>query len=121
MNAALEQAVTRLESILDAESTALDDARFSELLELTARKNQSLLELTRLGRNLGAPQQQPEMKGRLTVLRAAVERNHRALELHVKASTEIADLIASSIADSESDGTYRARPGRYTDAGIGRR
>ena len=120
MNAALEQAVTRLESILDAESAALDDGRFSELLDLTARKNHSLLELTRLGRNLGA-QQQPEMQGRLTVLRAAVERNHRALELHVKASTEIADLIASSIADSESDGTYRARPGRYTDAGIGRR
>ena len=121
MNAALEQAVTRLESILDAETAALDGGRFSELLDLTARKNHSLLELTRLGRSLGAAPQQPELQGRLTVLRAAVERNHRALELHVKASIEIADLIAFSITDSESDGTYRARPGRYTDAGIGSR
>lgn len=121
MNAALEQAVTRLESILDAETGALAEGRFAELLELTARKNHSLLELTRLGRGLEKVRHQPEIKARLAVLRGALERNHRALDLHVKASTEIADLIATSIAHSESDGTYRAGPGRYTDAGVGRR
>ena len=121
MNVALEEAVTRLEQILAAETAALDEGRFTALLDLTARKNHSLLELTRLGRGLAAAPQHPETKARLGLLRAAVERNHRALELHVKASNEIADLIASSIADHESDGTYRARPGRYTDAGIGGR
>lgn len=111
MNIALAKAVDRLEAILAAETAALDSGTSIDLAEITGRKNQSLLELTRLAKSVPADRD-PLLDQRLGRLREVVEANRRMLELHVRASHDISTLIARSIAEAESDGTYSASLGR---------
>ncbi len=108
----LAKAVDRLEAALATETDALSDGKALDLMEITARKNQSLLELSRLARRTEALQEDPDARDRLTGLAKAIEKNRRALELHVRASHEISALIARSITDAESDGTYSLQLGR---------
>lgn len=111
MNIALAKAVDRLEDILTAETTALDRGSAIDLAEITGRKNQSLLELTRLAKSVPATRD-PVLDERLGRLKDVVEANRRMLELHVRASHDISALISRSIAEAESDGTYSAALGR---------
>lgn len=110
----LAKAVDRLEAVLSTETEALNGGKPVDLMEITARKNQSLLELSRLARRTEAFQEDPDARERLTGLTKAIENNRRALELHVRASHEISALIARSITDAESDGTYSLKLGRGT-------
>jgi len=110
MNTPHGKAVDRLEAILATEIEALRSGDPVNLAEITTRKNQSLLELTRLTRSLHGPD--PAMRTRLEGLKTSVEENRRVLGLHVKASHEVAGLISRAIAEAESDGTYSARTGR---------
>ncbi|NDV85722.1 flagellar protein FlgN [Aurantimonas aggregata] len=111
MNIALAKAVDRLEEILAAETAALDRGTAIDLAEITGRKNQSLLELTRLAKSVPATRD-PALDQRLGRLKDVVEANRNMLELHVRASHDISALISRSIAESESDGTYSAALGR---------
>ena len=61
---------------------------------MTARKNKSLLELSRLGRGLSVLGDDDETRERLVQLRRTLDENHRVLALHIRASEEIATLIA---------------------------
>ncbi len=118
MSEAVEKAVVRLNAILSAETEALEQGRLSELPSIVVRKNHSLLELSRLGRGVKSETEEPSLREKLTVLRAAIENNRRTLDLHVRASNEIAGLIAASITDAESDGTYgRQSRGVYNTTG----
>jgi len=75
------------------------------------RKNQGLLELTRLLPSL-KPAAQGGLRDPLLGLVAELEANRRALGLQLKASAAVADIIARAIHDGQSDGTYDARPWR---------
>jgi flagellar biosynthesis/type III secretory pathway chaperone len=112
VNIALAKAVDRLEDILAMETDALDRGAPVDLAEITGRKNQSLLELTRLARTVPATSRDPVLDQRLERLKDVVEANRRMLELHVRASHDISSLISRSIAEAESDGTYSAALGR---------
>ncbi|MEC5291001.1 hypothetical protein VSX64_10615 [Aurantimonas sp. C2-6-R+9] len=112
MDTMLAKAVDRLETALATETDALSAGKALDLMEITARKNQSLLELSRLARRAEALQEDPDARERLTGLAKVIEQNRRALELHVRASHEISALIARSITDAESDGTYSLQLGR---------
>jgi hypothetical protein len=111
---AVEAALARLEETIEAENEALDGHQRIDFADVNRRKSQLLLELTRLSRGL------PEAAGatltpRLTRLHAKLAHNQRALEMHVNAVREIAELMVSVLGEAESDGTY-GRPTRRPQA-----
>ena len=73
MNHALEQAVGRLEAVLHEETNALKAGGPVDLSTITVRKNQSLLELTRLTRSVSANADDAQTRERLAAIAAAVE------------------------------------------------
>lgn len=108
MEAVLTQAINRLEAVIAGEMMALQAGDHSGLGDISHRKNQSLLELTRISRGIDAGAVSGDLRGRLTILRERLDDNSRLLELHMEATAEVAGLITRAIADAESDGTYGA-------------
>lgn len=106
-----DQAIERLEELLQQETEALRTGAAVDLRQLNGRKAQALHELKRLGSaQLGAgPGRDAEMAARFTRLRSALEANRHMLELHVTAMREITSVMAEAIRAAESDGTYSAR------------
>ncbi|RIY01876.1 flagellar protein FlgN [Aureimonas flava] len=102
------QAINRLEAVIAGEMMALRAGDHSGLGDISHRKNQSLLELTRIGRGIDAASVSGDLRGRLSVLRERLDDNSRLLELHMEATAEVAGLITQAIAEAESDGTYGA-------------
>ena len=103
--------VERVAAILDAETEALGHGVPLDIAEFNHRKRHALLELTRGLRAFGDPG--PPAQGPHEALRdclgrfaAKLERNRRALDTRLRAVREIADIIAQTIRESESDGTY---------------
>lgn len=103
--AAIEEAIERLEFTIDEENAALENHVVVDFPEITRRKSHSLLELTRRARAL-PPGSDVVLRDRLDTLRDKLVQNHSILGLHVAAVREIADLMASVLGESESDGTY---------------
>ena len=117
MDLALSKAVDRLEAVLTAETGALASGTPIDLGEIAARKNQSLLEFSRLSRRMPARDDvEPEFGYRLKRLAGLLEQNRRTLELHVTASHEVSEMISRSMTEAESDGTYSAQMGRRAAA-----
>ena len=108
METVLTHAINRLEAVLAGETLALRDGRSVNLAELANRKNQSLLELTRIGRGIDPLHVTDGLRTRLGTLRERLDENERVLRLHMEATGEISALIARTLADAESDGTYAA-------------
>ena len=102
----LTQSINRLEALLAGETMALREGRSINLTELSHRKNQSLLELSRISRGLDPANVTPNLQVKLNTLRERLDDNRRVLQLHMEAAGEITGLIAQAIADAESDGTY---------------
>lgn len=117
MDIALSKAVDRLEAVLTAETGALASGTPIDLDEIAARKNQSLLEFSRLSRRMPPRgETEPAFGDRLKQLARLLEENRRTLELHVTASHEVSEMISRSLTDAESDGTYSAQLGRRAAA-----
>ena len=108
MEAVLTQAINRLEAVLAGEMMALRAGDHSGLGDISHRKNQSLMELTRIGRGVEAASMSHDLRDRLTVLRERLDENSHLLALHMEATAEVAGLITRAIAEAESDGTYGA-------------
>lgn len=106
MEAVLTQAINRLEAVLAGETMALQAGDHAGLGDIANRKNQSLLELSRISRGIEVSSMSDGMRDRIGTLRSRLDDNRRLLELHIEATSEVAGLIAQSIADAESDGTY---------------
>ncbi|WP_185983572.1 flagellar protein FlgN [Aureimonas mangrovi] len=102
----LTQAINRLEAVLAGEMNALRSGARFNLGETSNRKNQSLLELTRIARGLDTASVSGELRTRLSTLRERLDDNRRLLQLHMEATDEVAGLISRSMAEAESDGTY---------------
>lgn len=111
MEAVLIQAINRLEGILAGETEALRAGRVVDLSEVSNRKNQSLLELTRISRGVDPKTLTGNLQERLGTLKGRLEENRRVLSLHIEATGEVSGIIARALKEAESDGTYGSSAG----------
>jgi hypothetical protein len=103
---ALKHTVARLLQLLDRETTALRTRQPLDMDDLSNRKNQALLELSRIGRRVEPESVDGQLRSMLAELRGKLDENRSVLELHLRAVGEVADILATAIRDAESDGTY---------------
>lgn len=108
---AVESALSRLEETLDAETAGLRAGQPIDFEEVNRRKNRSLLELTRLSRNLPADRND-ELRTTVERIRDKLSQNRRTVDLHVSAVREIAEMMSAALSEAESDGTYAMAPKR---------
>jgi hypothetical protein len=104
--AGMLSAIARLEGVIDEETAALQSRRHIDLDGTSRRKNRGLLELVRSTRGVGDLQRDPRIADRLTELRHKLERNRSLLQMHLDAVREVSAIIARTIREAESDGTY---------------
>lgn len=106
---ALNEAMERIGSVIDSETEALRELRVVDLQDFNNRKSRGLLDLMRAVRALEGGRLDAATAERLKALRAKLEANQAALSIHLSAAKEITTLVAQTIRDSESDGTYSNR------------
>jgi len=99
-------AIERLKATIDEETSKLESRAVVDFDTFSQRKNRGLLELTRAIRVASDIQDDPRVAPQLTQLRASLIRNQAALQIHLDAVREVSAIIAKSIQDVESDGTY---------------
>jgi hypothetical protein len=108
-------AIERLKATIDEETSKLESRAVVDFDTFSQRKNRGLLELTRAIRLTSDVKVDPRVTPQLTHLRASLIRNQAALQIHLDAVREVSAIIAKSIQDVESDGTYsRALPGIHS-------
>lgn len=103
---ALNEVVERIAAIIDSETEALRERRTVDLQDFNNRKSRGLLDLMRAVRALEGGRPDAAAAARLQSLRAKLAANQAALSVHLAAAREITTLVAQTIRDSESDGTY---------------
>ena len=96
----------RLEATVTAETEALLAHHPVDQEAVNRRKSQSLLELTRLTRDLDPAELNGPVRDQLLRLLGVLERNQDAVGLHLRAVEEISGIVAESLREAESDGTY---------------
>lgn len=102
----VENAIERLEEVVEQETAALKARAGIDLRAFNDRKSQGLLELTRAMRHIEGAAPEPALLTRLARLRAKLEDNSAVLKLHLDAVREISDAMADAMRDAEHDGTY---------------
>jgi hypothetical protein len=102
----IEPSILRLEEVIDQETEALRSRKSVDLKGFSERKNQALLELTRLMRHVQGGAGNPQLMERMAKVRAKLEINRALLKMHFEAVREIAEALSDAIRDAESDGTY---------------
>jgi hypothetical protein len=103
---AIEAAVNRLADILDEETVALRDHTPIDLKASNDRKSLGLIELNRVLHLMESMRPAPETKQILERLSAKLDANRHFLKLHLDAVREVAAIIAHTIREADSDGTY---------------
>ena len=104
-------AIERLKAVIDEETSKLQNREAVDFDSFSQRKNRGLLELTRAMRTVQDVRSDPRVSPQLTQLRASLIRNQAALQIHLDAVREVSAIIARSIQDVESDGTYSLSTG----------
>jgi hypothetical protein len=105
-NSSTLSAIERLKATIDEETEKLELRSLVDFDGFSQRKNRGLLELTRAVRLTQGAEADPRVVAHLTRLRASLVRNQAALQMHLDAVREVSAIIAKSIQDVESDGTY---------------
>ena len=101
--------IERLEQLLDQENTALRENRLAALEEFNQKKSQALLELHRTTGTIGELRFDRlgiDYRPRFGRLRQKLQDNLAVLQSHLDAVAAVAAIIARTIEDHESDGTY---------------
>ncbi|QIG49911.1 flagellar protein FlgN [Nordella sp. HKS 07] len=106
LSGALNEVVERIGAIIEAETEALRERRVVDLQEFNNRKSRGLLDLMRAVRALDGGRPDAGTAVRLEALRTKLAANQAALSVHLAAAREITTLVAQTIRDGESDGTY---------------
>jgi hypothetical protein len=102
----LEKVIERLEEVVEAETAALRSRTRVDLNDFNHRKSHGLLELSRALRQHSGAVLDETIRIRLNRLKARLETNRAVLKLHVDAVREISSIVADTIRNAESDGTY---------------
>jgi hypothetical protein len=105
---AVVTAVERLSRVVEEETQVLRCFGEADFERLNHQKNFGLLELTRAMRVLPAHERTAPVAEHLRRLRGLLDENERLLLLHYQAAEEISTLVARTIEDASSDGTYSA-------------
>jgi hypothetical protein len=107
-NTSTLSAIERLRTTIDEETEKLETRSPVDFSAFSQRKNRGLLELTRAMRLTQGAAGDPRVAPHLTGLRSSLIRNRTALQIHLDAVREVSAIIARSIQEVESDGTYSA-------------
>ena len=99
-------AIDRLKVTVDEETERLRNREAIDFDAFSQRKNRGLLELTRAMRLTEGVNVDPRVVAHLSGLRSSLVRNQAALQIHLDAVREVSAIIAKSIQEVESDGTY---------------
>jgi len=105
-HASILHVIERLKVTIDEETAGLELRAPVDLDGFGQRKNRGLLELTRAMRLTQDVESDPRVVACLTGLRASLVRNQAALQIQLDAVREVSAIIARSIQEVESDGTY---------------
>ena len=100
--------VRRLEQVVDAETAALAENRVIDLAVYTRKKSQILLEVTRLTKMMKLPSADAELHNGLQSLKHSLDVNRSTLDLHLRAASQLTEVISDAVKAAESDGTYSA-------------
>ena len=106
INAIIQRAVIRLVEIVEQETAALRDHTAIDLKEYNNRKAHGLLDLDRAVSMLDGLALDAATTALLAGLREKLNTNSRVLAVHIEAVREVASVIADTIREAESDGTY---------------
>lgn len=104
--------VDRVEAVLDDEIAALTRDMAADITEHGNRKRQGLLEMSRALKAAAGAGPRGEIRDRLARFAAKLERNRSLLGTQLRAVREIAEIIAQTLQEAESDGTYSHTAGR---------
>lgn len=104
--------VDRVEGVVDAETEALTRNLPTDMTDLGNRKRQGLLEMSRALKAAAAAGPRAEVRDRLARFAARLERNRLVLGTQLLAVREIAEIIAQTLQEADSDGTYSPAAGR---------
>lgn len=102
----LDRVIQRLEEVVDQETAALRARTPIDLREFNNRKSQGLLDLNKTLRVIGNVAADGGIAARLARLRAKLDTNRAVLKLHLEAVREISTIVADTIRNADSDGTY---------------
>jgi hypothetical protein len=105
-NTSTLSAIERLKATIDEETEKLEVRAAVDFNAFSQRKNRGLLELTRAMRLAQGVGMDPRVVPHLAHLRSSLVRNQAALQIHLDAVREVSAIIARSIQEVESDGTY---------------
>lgn len=108
--AGLLNLVARIESFIDEETAAIKGNPQYDLKSSNTRKSRYLYELGKAFRALGNSEPSQAVVDAVTNMRERLAINARAIEMHLGAVGEIADLVQDAIEPGhQADGTYSAR------------
>jgi flagellar biosynthesis/type III secretory pathway chaperone len=102
----LDRAIQRLEEVVDQETAALRTRAAIDLREFNNRKSQGLLDLNKALRVIDNLAADRGVAARLAQLRAKLDTNRAVLKMHLEAVREISTIVADTIRNADSDGTY---------------
>lgn len=109
---ALIRVLQRLDDILAQEELALMRPGMPGLAPLTARKNECLIELTKLARSKAELLAVPAAGAQIARTRSQLSVAAQRLDHHIRAVRDVTEAISEAIRRSESDGTYTRQTGR---------
>ena len=104
--------IERLRLVVETENLELMQRGPVDYNNHSQRKNQGLLELSRLRPALGGAQFNPRAQSAFAELSATLDVNRRLLHTQLRAAQTISNIVARAIREGQSDGTYSAHPWR---------
>ncbi|MGX5710274.1 flagellar protein FlgN [Brucella lupini] len=103
------RAIQRLEDVIDTETRLLLEGGNPDLSEINSRKSRGLYDFNKAIKKAASAAEPATMKRLqplLDSLKQKLEKNCEALQLHLRAVGELADLIRGALETQEADGTY---------------
>jgi hypothetical protein len=110
--AALLPVLDRLRAVIEAENQELTRGAAVDYRGHSQRKNQVLLELSRMKTSLATARVNPAVSSALADLSSKLDLNSRLLGAQLRAARTVASIVSRAIREGQSDGTYSAHPWR---------
>lgn len=100
--------ISRIEEAVEAETDGIRSGAAFDIKASNARKSRCLYELNRAMKGIGHADVLSEHREGLLRLRKKLARNEAAIQAHLSAVSEVANLLKNAIQNAEADGTYSA-------------
>lgn len=113
------RAIRHLEDVIDSETRLLLEGGNPDLAEINARKSRGLYDFNKAmtkASDVAGPTMMKGLQPLLDSLKQKLEKNCEALQLHLRAVGELADLIRGALETQDADGTYSRQSARLGHA-----